>query len=309
VATVAHDHVNDQSALDLLSSRYLSYLDYAFNEGTGRFRNLMTYDRKWLEGKGSEDSHGRAMWGIGIAVNRSKTDGQVGIALSLFRRGLPAVREFRSPRAIAFSLVGIQAYLVRFAGDREVQGVRHELAERLLAMFRDNATEDWPWLEKSLHYANAKVPHALIQAGRWMRRQDMIEIGLRSLEWLVEIQTDDGGHFVPIGTDGWYERGGQKARFDQQPVEAHAMIDACVDAHRTTRDGKWLEVVRQCFDWFLGRNDLQTPLYDHATGGCRDGLYPAGANENQGAESTLAWLMSLLTLYERQHEQPSLPGK
>ena len=222
---------------------------------------------------------------------------------------LPAAREFRSPRAIAFSLVGIHAYLVRFAGDREVQGVRQELAERLLEMHHHNATEDWPWLEESLHYANGKVPHALIQAGRWMQRKDMIETGLRALEWLVEIQTAKEGHFVPIGTEGWYKRGEQKARFDQQPVEAQAMIDACIDAHRTTGDGRWLAEARRCFDWFLGRNDLETPLYDHATGGCRDGLYPAGANENQGAESTLAWLMSLLALYECQDAPSSLSGK
>jgi len=125
----------------------------------------------------------------------------------------------------------------------------------------------------------------------------MIEAGLRCLEWLVGIQTDPKGHFVPIGNHGWFSRNGQQARFDQQPLEAQNMIEACVEAYGITRDEKWIVEARRCFDWFLGRNDLNVPLYDYRTGGCCDGLTADGANQNQGAESTLAWLLSLLNVY------------
>ena len=122
-------------------------------------------------------------------------------------------------------------------------------------------------------------------------------MGLLSLKWLLAIQTD-GNHFVPIGCNGWYERGGPKARFDQQPVEANAMIEACVEAFKITRDHAWFDNAVMCFNWFLGHNDLNLPLYDAKTGGCRDGLMADGINQNEGAESSLAWLLSLMTLHK-----------
>jgi hypothetical protein len=128
-----------------------------------------------------------------------------------------------------------------------------------------------------------------------MQRNDMIDMGLNSLKWLLAIQTEDN-HFAPIGSTGWYEKGGPRARFDQQPVEANAMVEACVEAFNVTRDHTWFENAVMCFNWFLGHNDLNMPLYDPKTGGCRDGLMADGINQNEGAESSLAWLLSLMTL-------------
>jgi glycosyltransferase involved in cell wall biosynthesis len=285
----------DGKFFDSLSNQYLSFLLYAFNDETGRFRNFMSYSRQWMEEAGSEDAHGRALWGLGRAVAFLDNPGQLAMTVTLFSLALKAAEHFNSPRAIGFALVGIHAYLQKFSGDSEVRRIRETLADRLFNQFNNNATESWPWLENSLNYANGKLPHALLLAGQWMQRSDMIDMGIKSLEWLLTIQSEEG-HFVPIGNKGWYEKGGLKARFDQQPVEANAMIEACVEAFNTTRDKTWIDSSVMCFNWFLGHNDLNMPLYDAKTGGCRDGLMADGINQNEGAESTLAWLLSLMTL-------------
>ncbi|MGA6924981.1 MAG: glycosyl transferase family 1, partial [Desulfosarcina sp.] len=214
---------------------------------------------------------------------------------TLFNQALPAAEHFRSPRAIAFCLVGMHAYLDKFSGDSEVRRIRKVLADRLFDQFKSQATDDWPWLEKALNYANGKLPHALLLSGQGMQRSDMIDMGLKALKWLLVIQTEDK-HFVPIGSNGWYVQGSSRARFDQQPVEASTMVEACVEAFNLTRDHTWFENAAMCFNWFLGQNDLNMPLYDAKTGGCRDGLMADGINQNEGAESSLAWLIALMTL-------------
>ena len=281
--------------LDFLSGHYLGFLLYAFNEKNGRFRNFMTYSRQWMEEIGSEDAHGRAIWCLGKAVAFFQNPGHLAMTTTLFNKALRAVENFRSPRAIAFSLVGMHAYLHKFSGDSDVRRIREIFADRLFHQFKNNATDDWLWLENALNYANGKLPHALLLSGHRMQRNDMIDMGLNSLKWLLAIQTEDN-HFVPIGSNGWYEKGGPRARFDQQPVEANAMVEACVEAFNLTRDKSWFDHAVMCFNWFLGHNDLNMPLYDPKTGGCRDGLMADGINQNQGAESSLAWLLSLMTL-------------
>ncbi len=285
----------DSKFFDCLSNQYLSFLLYAFNDEKGRFRNFMSYSRQWLEEVGSEDSHGRALWGLGKTVAFLDNPGQLAMSTKLFNQALNAIEHFRSPRAIAFAIVGMHAYLQKFSGDSEVRRIRDILAERLFGQFQKNATEDWPWLENALNYANGKLPHALLLSGQWMQRSDMIDMGLKTLKWLLAIQTENG-HFVPIGSNGWYKKSGHRARFDQQPIESNSMIDACVEAFNITSDTTWIDSAVMCFNWFLGQNDLNMPLYDAKTGGCRDGLMADGINQNEGAESTIAWLLSLMTL-------------
>jgi len=166
-------------------------------------------------------------------------------------------------------------------------------------------SDDWPWPEDRLTYANARLPQALIEAGQWLPESRMVEIGLRSLDWLDRVTTAPAGHFCPIGTKGWLHRGGEKARFDQQPIEAYTMLDACLTAYRCTREERWLHTAQRAFDWFLGRNDLQVALYNDATGACFDGLHPDRVNRNQGAESTVVWLLALLAMSELQDEMAS----
>jgi hypothetical protein len=281
--------------LDFLSGHYLGFLLYAYNEENGLFRNFMTYSRQWMEEIGSEDAHGRAIWCLGKAVAFLDDPGHLAMSTTLFKKALRAVESFHSPRTTAFCLLGLHAYLRKFSGDSDVRRIRGVLADRLFNQFKNNGTDDWPWLENALNYANGKLPHALLLSGHRMQRSDMIDMGLNSLKWLLAIQTEDN-HFVPIGNTGWYEKGGLRARFDQQPVEAQAMVEACIEAFNVTRDHSWFENAVMCFNWFLGHNDLNMPLYDPKTGGCRDGLMADGINQNQGAESSLAWLLSLMTL-------------
>ena len=280
-----------------LSHRYLSFLWLAFHADSGRFRNYLGYDRRWLEDVGSDDSHGRALWSLGKVLGLSQNAGLRGAAGRLFEAVVPATLSFTSPRAWAYCILGMQAYLDWFPGDRAIQSARNILANRLLDIYERSHSDTWRWFEKSLSYSNARLSQALILAGWRSDNQRMIEAGMDSLKWLVaEQHRDDKEIFVPIGSNGFFIEGNEKARFDQQPVEACATISACLEVYRLTEESQWLEEARRVFGWFLGKNDLQVPLYDALTGGCRDGLHPDRVNENQGAESTLSFLMALLEM-------------
>ena len=308
VAAEAHRLLPEQpQRFERLCDRYLAFLLHAFDSESGRFRNFMGYDRQWLEAVGSEDSHGRALWGIGEAVAMLSEGRQLPLASTLFKQAVLAAEDFTFVRAIAFALVGIHSYLATFSGDSEVRRMRAILAERLYERFAANATDDWPWPEQIVTYDNGKLPHALILSGQWQQREDMVEIGLKSLHWLFEIQSENG-HFIPIGNDGWYRRGENKARFDQQPLEAQSMIDACVAAFQLTRDHEWLHRAMCAFNWYLGFNDLNLALYDAKTGGCCDGLQSDSVNPNQGAESSLAWLLSLSKLHRVSEDEVLIAG-
>jgi len=253
----------------------------------------MSFDRRWIDERGSEDSHARALWALGTAAGRSSSASFQVLAGQLFAEGLPAVAEFTSPRAWAFTLLGIHEYLGRMSGDRSVAQARESLTARLMDVYDRTARADWPWFEDELTYDNAKLAHALILGGHASGDGAVLERGLHVLRWLVEVQTSENGHLRPIGSNGFYRRGGPRARFDQQPIEAHAMVSACLAAHRATKDAWWHEQAHRAFDWFLGWNDLGLELYVPNTGGCKDALHVDRVNGNQGAESTLAFLLSL----------------
>lgn len=299
-----------RSGLRLATTRYASFLEHAWDPDGRRFRNFMGYDRRWNEEIGSEDCQGRAVWALGVTVGQGP-DWLFRFGAQLFREALPVVAGLGSPRAMALACLGLSAYLKRFPGDRGVRTRREEIAGRLLDGFQRFSTVEWPWPEEGLTYDNARLPQALLQAGRETGNQEMGAAGLRMLEWLMRVQTSPAGHFVPVGNRGWYHRDRAQARFHQQPLEAQASLEACCEAHRTTGHRKWRDRAQTCFAWFLGHNDLQVPVADLVTGGCRDGLHAEGVNLNQGAESTLAWLLSLLTMHEIEAEQEArrLPGE
>ena len=285
-----------QPDIERLTSSYLAFLWYAFDANTCRFRNFMNHHREWIERAGSEDSHARALWAVGTALGRSRDAGHRNLCALLFQRGLPPVARFSSPRAWAFTLLAIHEYLRAFSGDRVVSQMRDVLAGQLVGLFRANSSPGWQWFERTATYDNAKLSHALILSGHWTSNGDMLDIGLSSLRWLLEAQTAEGGHFAPIGCHGFWSQGSERARFDQQPLEAHAMVSACLEAFAVTRDEYWEKAATRCFEWFLGRNDLGQPLYDPTTGGCRDALLQDHLNQNQGAESSLAFYLSLAEL-------------
>jgi hypothetical protein len=274
----------------------LAFVSHAFNQETRRFRNFMNFSRAWVERSGSEDSHGRTLWALGTVVGRANAPGRKSLAGQLFHNALWVVKEFQSPRAVAFSLLGIAEYLRAFEGDREVENLQRQLSEKLLSGFARNFDQEWPWCEDGLYYDNARLPQALIVSGRCLKDDELSRSGIAALTWLTKLQVKPQGVFAPIGSNGFYRRGQPMAQFDQQPVDACATVAACLDAWRTTGDEKWAREMWRAFNWFLGENDVSIPLYDPTTRGCRDGLHAESANENQGAESTLAFLLSLVDM-------------
>jgi hypothetical protein len=286
---------HDARAVHVLASRYLAFVSHAFNPGPGRFRNFMSYDRQWTEACGSEDSHGRTLWALGTVAGRCGDPGRQALARELFHAALPALGAFTSPRAWAYGLLGLDEYLRTSGSDTGLLGMVSLLADRLMALFRQASGEDWLWFEDRVTYCNARVPQALIRSGALLRRPELTGMGLGALAWLARLQSADGC-FAPIGCKGFYVRGGTRARFDQQPVDACAMVSASLDAFRAGAGDVWMERADSAFHWFLGRNQLRQPLYDPRSGGCRDGLHAERVNENLGAESTLSFLMALMEM-------------
>ncbi len=295
VVCALYQQLYDSIEVDDLVMTYLAYLRHAYNEKTNRFRSFMSYSRQWLDAAGSEDSQGRTLWGLGMLAAHAPNENVRMMAVQLFQDVIGTAEKYDYPRAWAYSLLGIHAYLEHFSGDAHVRRIRQQLAERLFNLFRSNASPDWPWCEPTMTYSNATLAHALILAGTWIPDGEMRDQGLRSLQWLCDVQTSDRGHFSLVGNQGWFPRGKEKAAFDQQPIEASQLVLACAEAYRATGEECWLARARLGVEWFLGRNDLDAPLYDFRTGGCCDGLTPEGPNHNQGAESTLSWLIALLT--------------
>lgn len=290
-----------KEGLDRLATTYLAFLAAALDRGSGRFRNFMSHGRQWLETAGSEDSHSRALWAAGTGAGRSRNEGHRRLAAQLFERALPQVAEFTSPRAWAFALLGIHEYLRHFRGNAQIGATRALLTDKLLKLWQSTATDNWPWFEPIVTYDNARICQALILSGQWMPNPEARAVGLASLRWLSSIQKTQAGCFRPIGSNGFYTRDGARADFDQQPLEAQAMVAACQEAFRATRDETWSREARRAFEWFLGRNDLGLPLYDFEGGGCSDGLHADRVNENQGAESTLAFHLSLAEMSYAEH--------
>lgn len=276
-----------------LATTYAAFLQAAFDRERRRFRNFLGFDRRWLEEVGSEDSHGRALWALGTCVGRSRRPDLPSWAASHFELALPAVLDTTSPRAWAFALLGIREYLRRLGGDRVTAQTRDTLTARLVDIYDRTATPEWLWFEEILSYDSARLPQALIASGSASGNARALEVGLDSLGWLVKIQTAPPEHFRAIGCNGFYRKGQERAQFDQQPIEANATVSACLEAYRVTQDPAWMNEARSAFEWFLGRNDLGQELYDPGTGGCCDGLQEGRINRNQGAESTLAFLLSL----------------
>jgi len=281
-----------------LGNRYLAFLWHAFNPEQNRFRNFMSYDRRWLEEVGSEDSHGRALWALGTTVARSKRESFQGMAGRLFEAALPVVTAFVSPRTWAFSLLGIQNYLRRYPGDRAVLTIQNTLIEKIVTRFKENRSADWPWLEDVVTYCNPVLPQVLLRYGQSNNDPEVVRIALESLTWLIKIQQSEKGWIMPIGNQGFYRRGGPIAYFDQQPVEVYSLVSACLDAYRVTKDPAWYDHATYAFEWFFGRNALGVAVYDKVTGGCRDGLHIDRLNDNEGAESTLAFIQSLLEMQQ-----------
>ena len=275
---------------------YAAFLGHAFVPSSGRFRNFLGFDRRWLDDGGTDDCLGRAVVALGTCIGRSRRPSLSRWAMNYFEPAIRSVTASTSPRAWALAIIGIQEYLRRLHGDRLVETIRRQLTERLLDLHRRNAAADWPWFEDIVAYENARPCQALILSGRWTGNEDALQTGLAMLDWLAAIQLSPTGRFSPVGCHGFLPRDGAAAVFDQQPIEAQATIAACIEAFHATGDSAWLDRAWTAFDWFHGHNVLGVALCDPRTGGCRDGLLEDRANENQGAESTLAYLAAVVEM-------------
>ena len=278
---------------DALTARFAAFVQHAWNPDTKRFRNFMGFDRTWLEDRGSEDSHGRSLWALGECARRDASPSRRRWAAALFAEALSPAKTFRSPRAAAFTLLGLDAYCAAVPDDRRAREIRRILADGLMFGLQSVETPDWLWFEEGLAYDNARLPQALIVTGLATRNPGYVDAGLRSLRWLMTLQTTSTGQFRPVGTASFGELRIPPRAFDQQPVEATATIAACLAALRADDDAEWKTVATRVFSWFLGSNDLSVALVDTETGSCRDGLHPDRANENRGGESVVCYLLGL----------------
>ncbi|WJR75526.1 glycosyltransferase family 4 protein [Bradyrhizobium sp. NP1] len=278
---------------EILTARFAAFVQHAWNPDTRRFRNFMGFNRSWLEDKGSEDSHGRTLSALGECAHKDASPSRRRWAAALFTQALPIVESFRSPRAWAFTLLGLDAYCAAVPDDRYARKVRHSLADRLISILALVETPDWKWFEEGLAYDNARLPQALIVTGLATQTPTYVDAGLRTLRWLMIQQTTSTGHFRPVGTAGFGELRKPPRAFDQQPLEATATVAACLTAWRADNDSEWKTIATKVFSWFLGSNDLAVALVNPATGSCRDGLHPDRANENCGGESVVSYLLAL----------------
>jgi hypothetical protein len=283
----------EEGMSETLTAQFAAFVQHAWNPDTRRFRNFMSFDRRWLEPSGSEDSHGRALWALGECARSDGSTSRRRWAAGLFAEALPAVEGFQSPRAWAFTLLGLEAFRVSFPQDARALEFQHLLAGRLSSILSAVETADWVWFEEELAYDNARLPQALIVTGASTGTAAFTAAGLRSLRWLMRLQTTEMGIFRPVGSQSFGDKRRRPREFDQQPLEATATISACLAAWRADGDLTWRADAVKAFEWFLGRNDLSISLADPETGSCCDGLHPSRANENRGGESVVSYLLGL----------------
>ena len=283
----------EQRLPEALTARFAAFVQHAWNPDTRRFRNFMSFDRRWLEDRGSEDSHGRTLWALGECARGDANPSRRRWATALFAEALRPTETFSSPRAWAFTLLGLEAYCAVAAEDSLAWQLRHFLADRLMSILSAVETKEWVWFEEGLSYDNARLPQALIVTGDATGTPTYVEAGLRSLHWLMTLQTTRAGLFRPVGTQGFGDQRREPQAFDQQPLEATATISACLAAWRADGGPEWRADAARAFAWFLGSNDLTLPLVDTETGSCRDGLHRDRPNENRGGESVVSYLLGL----------------
>lgn len=305
--TTALVRVGETAAEERMTSSFAAFVQHAWNPDTRRFRNFMSYDRRWLEPQGSEDSHGRTLWALGAVARFDNSGPRRRWAASLFAQALPIVESFGSPRAWTFTLLGLDDYCDAMPSDELAARLRVGLADRLLALVRQVETPDWVWFEEGLAYDNARFCEAMLRTGTATGNLAVVDAGLRSLRWLTAQQTSPAGLFRPVGSDGFQDVRQPPRPFDQQPVEAAATIAACSAAFALTGEARWRACAGRAFAWFRGSNDLSLPLVDIETGSCRDGLHADRPNENRGGESALSYLLGLadMRLLERMDTVPA----
>ena len=299
-----YNQQKDDQILPLIRT-YISFLRHSQTE-TGHFHNFMSYDRRFLDEQGSEDTLGRVLWGLGTVVRWGPKEAMRALAQNMMAEAVPRIAELEAPRAKAYAMIGMYHLLQKFEGASQFKRILIQLADDLLRLYKENKSEDWHWFEDKMTYGNAKIPEALLRAYQATQTEEYLDVALESLDFLTKEQLD-GVYFELIGNEGWYPRGGEKALFGQQPIDAGYLVEAYVAASEITNRPKYLELARLAFEWFLGRNRLNAAVYDFADGAVADGIDSNGISANQGAESVVCYLLAVLGLSElnAQKIQPS----
>ena len=286
---IIYKRTKNKEALNLIPI-YFSYIHYMLNVN-GTFRNFMSFDRRFLDEEGSEDSFGRTIWALGYLIRYSPNDAYFQLASEIFKKVICNFERLNSVRGIANTLIGICHYLHRFQSDEEMINLMQRMSSILVERYNNNSTKDWHWFEDILTYDNGVMPLALYHTLELFDNTEVLKVAEESTRFLENV-TLKNGHFAPVGSNGWFPKGGVCNRYPQQATDAMIMISLYFKVYQIKKRKRDLKNMFQCFTWFLGENDLRIPLYDHETNGCNDGLESYGLNRNQGAESTLSYLIS-----------------
>ncbi len=294
MALMAYERNNSKEAYDLLPI-YLSYIHYMQTED-GNFRNFLSFSRQYLDEVGSEDSFGRTIWSLGYLIACTSRNSYREFATEIFHRSFPHFAQLHYLRGIANTIIGISLYLQVYATDEGMMNELVRLTDMLMSSYEHTATDDWQWFEEGMTYDNAILPLALLHSCEITGNDEVKKVALKTMAFLDKL-TLSNGYLSPVGNDGWYYKNvGNFPVYDQQAIETMAMVCMHFQAYKIFRKPEYIEKMFLCYRWFLGENTLRAPLYDHETKGCCDGLLPTGINRNQGAESTLAYLISHLTV-------------
>lgn len=296
----AFAQLKSDDAKEMLST-YLSFTHF-MQTADGKFHNFMDYQRDFSDEVGSDDSFGRALRALGYIIWRPPKDAYRSLALDCFKKALPNVKGLNL-RGKALSMLGLIDYLRCYQNDEGISILLKDCADDLVRMYDNRPDEAWRWFEDILCYDNAIMSLALFQTYDILHDEKYLQVARETLAFL-EKNTFQDGHLSIIGSDGWYTRGGPRASYDQQPIDAAAMVLAFQAAYRVTQDKEYLKKMRQSFYWFLGENDMSMSIYDYETKGCADGLLAEGVSLNQGGESTVSFFTALLAMIEEYETEP-----
>jgi hypothetical protein len=290
IVCTRHNVLNGSSETAKLADVYLSFL-YHMQMKDGRLHNLLSYDRRFLDEAGSDDSLGRALWASGSVINSNLDEEKKLLAKEIFDKALPHTRNSGSPRAKAFAVLGLSQYHRTYPKDQALSRSIIELIEQLLKIYEQESSVDWRWFEPYLTYCNGRLPQALFEGYERIRDEDYLRVAKDSFNFILKVQMSNG-MFAPIGNNGWYKKGGLRAMYDQQSVEASCMAETAVAAFRATHNNHFKTAARTIFAWYLGKNTRGLSVYNPNTGGCYDGITPKGLNLNQGAEATVTYFLA-----------------
>lgn len=290
-----HKIYNNAEAMKLAHS-YLTFLLFMQSK-KGTFHNVLGFDRTYKDKVGSEDSNGRTIWATGYTLVSNATFEMKQIAKEMFDKGLPSSRNFKSPRARAYTLLGLVNYYSRFPEDTTILNDIVVFAKSLVDRYQMEMSQNWYWFEPCLTYSNARLCQSLFMAYSATENKSYLKVAEESLDFLIKEQLTKG-MFQPVGTKGWFHKGRRKAQFDQQPIEASCMVEAIVSAMGCINNGKYKDLALTVFDWYHGNNIAGIPLLNNDSFTCYDGITSKGLNQNRGAESTISYYLAYLLLKE-----------